>query len=386
MLRNSIQRELNDFYAKITHSDFSIQSVTKGAFSIARSKLKHTAFIELSNEAVTKFYEGAPYIRWGELRVLACDGSTVALPKSKDIANAFPLTGFGRNADSEKSLARISLVYDVFNQITLNAKIDAFKTHETTLLSQHLEEVAFMPNDLLLLDRGYPSVGLLYELSQRNIHFCVRLKDNWWKEVNKMLTNRETDKVVTFSLPKKQSDLPRKYNTTQTDIEVRIVVIELDNGQKEILCTSLLDAHDTPKEDLKWLYHQRWSEEEVYKLLKCRTDLANFSGMTSLSVKQDFYAAIFTMNLCAILAHPIAEKIRNEDNPNRKHLRKINRTNAISFVAKSWVGVFVKRKYQRFLKCFDYMLVNTTEIVRPNRSNPRNHRPQKPKSNNYKPM
>lgn len=385
-MRHSIQRELNDFYAKISNSDFSIQSVTKGAFSTARSKLKHTAFIELSQEAVNKFYEGAPYIRWGELRVLACDGSTVALPKSKDIAKDFPLTGFGRNADKEKSLARISLVYDVFNQVTLNAKIDAFKTHETTLLKQQLEEVAFMHNDLLLLDRGYPSVGLLYELSQRKIHFCVRLKDSWWKEVNKMLTNGETDKVVTFSLPKKQSDLPQKYNRTQTHIEVRIVVIELDNGQKEILCTSLLDPHDTPKEDLKWLYHQRWSEEEVYKLLKCRTDLANFSGMTSLSVKQDFYAAIFTMNLCAVLAHPIAEKIRNEDNTNRKHPRKINRTNAISFVAKSWIGIFVKRKYRQFLKCFDYMLVNTTEIVRPNRSNPRNHRPKKPKSNNYKPM
>lgn len=386
LLRNSIQRELNDFFAKINNEDFSIQEVTKGAFSTARSKLKHTAFIELSNKAVASFYQQAPHVKWGEFRVLACDGSTVLLPKSKDIAKDFPLTGFGRNADCEKSLSKISLVYDVFNQITLNAKIDAFKVHETTLFKQQLEEVDFMADDLILLDRGYPSVGLLYELLQRKIHFCVRLKDNWWKEVNKMLENGETDKIVKFSLNKNQLNLAKKYNTTQTDVEVRIVVIELDNGNKEILCTSLLCPKDTTLEDLKWLYHQRWTEEEAYKILKTRIDLANFSGMTSLSVKQDFYAAIFTMNMCAILAHPIAEKIRTEKNTTRKHPRKINRTNAISYISKSWVGIFIKRKYNLCLEHFDKMLIKTTEVVRPNRNFPRNHQQQKPKSMNYKPL
>lgn len=191
-------------------------------------------------------------------------------------------------------------------------KINAFKVHETTLFKQQLEEVDFMADDLILLDRGYSSMGLLYELLQRNIHFCVRLKDNWWKEVNKMLENGETDKIVQFTLNKNQLSLAKKFNTTQTDFKVRIVVVELGNGKKEILCTSLLCPIDTTPEDLKWLYHQRWTEEEAYKILKTRIDLANFSGMTSLSVKQDFYAAIFTMNMCAILAHPIAEKIRTE--------------------------------------------------------------------------
>ena len=277
-------------------------------------------------------------------------------------------------------------MYDVFNQITLNAKLDAFKVHETTLFKQQLEEIDFMDNDLMLLDRGYPSVGLLYELGQRNIDFCVRLKDNWWKEVNKMLKNGETDKIVKFTLSKKDVNLAKKFNTTQTDFEVRIVVIELDNGKKEILCTSLLCPIDTTLEDLKWLYHQRWTEEEAYKLLKTRIDLANFSGMTSLSVKQDFYAAIFTMNMCAILAHPIAEKIRTEKNTTRKHSRKINRTNAISFISKSWIGIFIKRKYNECLEYFDKMLMNTTEVVRPDRNFPRNHKPQKPKSMNYKPL
>jgi Transposase DDE domain len=304
LLRNSIQRELNDFFAKINNEDFSIQEVTKGAFSTARSELKHTAFIELSNKSVNSFYQQAPYVRWGEFRVLACDGSTILLSKSIDITKGFPLTGFGRNADCEKSLAKISLVYDVFNQVPLNAKIAAFKVHETTLFKQQLEEVDFMPDDLILLSRGYPSVGLLYELLQRNIHFFVRLKDNWWKEVNKILENGETDKIVKFTLNKNQLSLAKKFNTTQTDFEVRIVVVELDNGKKEILCTSLLCPIDTTTEDLKWLYHQRWTEEEAYKMVKTSKTIDQHfpEGLPNSIIGHDRYAAHFN---CEAKKHQI---------------------------------------------------------------------------------
>ncbi len=96
------------------------------------------------------------------------------------------------------------------------------------------------------------------------------------------------DKVVKFTLNKNQLSLAKKFNTTQTDFEVRIVVVELDNGKKEILCTSLLCIIDTTPEDLKWLYHQRWTKEEAYKILKTRIDLENFSGMTSLLVNKIF--------------------------------------------------------------------------------------------------
>jgi hypothetical protein len=47
-LSRSIQRELNSFYQKLLNTEFSIQHVTKGAFSRCRSKLKPEAFAELN--------------------------------------------------------------------------------------------------------------------------------------------------------------------------------------------------------------------------------------------------------------------------------------------------------------------------------------------------
>ena len=384
LLQRSIQRELNSFFGKISDSDYSIQKVTKGALTQARAKLKYNGFIELSDSSVEIFYTDAPYLAWDKHRVLACDGSTLQLPNSKSIAEEFGVSGFGPKADVKHSLARISLVYDVFNLVTLNAKIAPFKTHETTLLKEQLSEIKFKENDLLLLDRGYPSIALLYELQQREIDFCVRLKDDWWNEVNQMLQAGETDKIITFTLPKKDIELQEKFNASHHTVIVRLVVIELENGSKEILCTSLVDDSYT-LEDLKWLYHKRWNIEEAYKLFKQRANIESFSGKTALSVNQDFYAAIFMMNMCAVMSFPIEQKVRAQSKQNtHQHPKQINRTNALALMNESIVGVFVKKKIKNFLKTLDHILHKTIEIVRPNRREPRNHKIKKPKSMNYK--
>ena len=386
-MRRSIQRELNDFFGKLNESDYSIQHVTKSAFTQARSKLKYESFIELNSSSVDYFYSNAPFLLWGKHRILAGDGSTIMVPSSKNINTEFEPTGFGPDALSKKSIARISLVYDVLNLVTLNAKIDSFKVHEITLLKTQLTEIKFKPNDILLLDRGYPSIGLLYELQQRNIGFCVRLKDNWWKEVNAMLRANETDKIVKFVLPKKDKELQNIFKTNTDTITVRLVVIELNDGKKEILCTSLVKTKKYKLEDLKQLYHLRWGIEEAYKLFKVRANMDSFSGMTALSVRQDFHAGIFAMNLCAMINFPIEQKVREESRKaNLKYIKTINKTNAFSLIRESMMGVFIKKKIKNFLKILDEILTKTTETIRPNRSYPRNHKQKKPKSMNYKIM
>jgi hypothetical protein len=384
-LRSSLQRELNHFFGDLWNKEYSIQQVTKSAFTQARKKLKYEAFLELSNNSVSEFYENAPYLLWDKHRILAGDGSTIMLPNSKDIETEFGSTNFGPKASAKRSIARVSLIYDVLNLVTLNAKIDSYEVHETTMLKEQLNDVVFKKNDLLLLDRGYPSIGLLYELQHKRVDFCVRLKDNWWNVVNEMLAKGETDKIVTFTLPKKDKYLQEKLGAETDTITARIVVIELENGVKEILCTSLLNTAEYSLEDFKQLYHLRWGIEEAYKLFKVRTDLDSFSGKSALSIKQDFYAAVLAMNLCAILDFPIEQKVREETTKATiKYTRKVNKTNSIALVRDSIIGIFIKKKIRQFLKTFDDILRKTTEIIRPNRSFPRNHKQKKPKSMNYK--
>lgn len=171
-----------------------------------------------------------------------------------------------------------------------------------------------------------------------------------------------------------------------TTITCRLVKIDLPDGSKEILCTSLLDAEKYKCEDFDELYHLRWGVEEAYKLLKSRIELEDFSGKTAIAVRQDFHAKIFLMSLCAIYAHPIDEKVREEykADEQRKYNQQINRTNALSMTQNILIPILLKQQFEKAMQAFDSVVEKTREVIRPRRSNERKKKPKKLYSMNYK--
>jgi len=383
-LTRSIQRELNSFYQKITGADFSLQHVTKGAFTQARAKLKPSAFVELNQVGINSFYKNAPYNTWRGYRLLSVDGSTAVLPNHKTVVQEFGTTNFGPYANSPRSVARISMLYDVLNFTTLDARIDRYDSCERELARKHFDFIE-PGKDLLLLDRGYPSLSLMFEMQQRGINYCMRMQAGWWLEVRKMIAAGEKDKIVTFKLPAKDKALLTQYNTTNSDIQCRLVIVELPGGGTEVLCTSVLDKSMLPYECFVTLYNYRWNIEEGYKLLKCRMQLEAFSGKTANAVKQDFLAKVFMMTTTAVLAFPVDEKIKQEGKTGRrKHPKKINRTNALSMIKEIISKVIIGKIIKPALDALDKILKSTTEMVRPNRKFPRKKIKKKPPSMNYK--
>lgn len=385
MFKSSIQRELDSFFKAVSNSDFKIREATKGAFTQARAKLNPWAFERLNEIASETFYEEAEYYVWHGMRTLAVDGTRLVLPNHPSIIEEFGQHQFGPSADSPRSLAMGSMLYDVLNQITIDSKLAPYSSSELDLLLQHLDKVN--TGDMLLLDRGYPCFWLLFLLKAKGIEFCIRLKEDWWLKVKEFTESGDKERIVSFALPKKDrkklTDFPHILDTT---IECRLVKVDLENGEKEILCTSLTDTEKYIYEDFEQLYHYRWNEEEAYKLLKSRVELEDFSGKTARAVKQDFFAKIFLMTLCAAYAHPIEEKVVAEyrADEERKHAQKINHTNALSMTQDILIGVMIKRKYEKALEAFDKIVANTREIIRPGRSFERKKRPKKPYSMNYK--
>ena len=211
------------------------------------------------------------------------------------------------------------------------------------------------------------------------------MRDDWWKEVRKMVANGETDKEVTFKLPEGEKALLNKYSTETRIIKCRLVCVELDDGGIEVLCTSILDKQLLSYECFKELYHYRWNVEEGYKLLKSRLQLENFSGKTAVAVKQDFYAKVFTLTTAAVMAFPVDEQLKIEQQESkRKHEHQVNRTNALSMVREIVKTVLVKKFIKPALAALDDFLKATTEVVRRNRKFERKKIKKKPPSMNYK--
>ena len=384
-IKSALQRDLDRFFGQLNGLDFNIREVTKGGLSQARQKLDPWAFQRLNEITVDTFYRKVDYYGWGGHRLLSVDGSTYVLPNHETVKAEFGEHSFGPKADSKRSLATGSLLYDVFNHLTLDAQLAPYTESEHALLLQHLDKI--QTGDLLLLDRGYPSIWLFFLLKARGIEFCVRMKDNWWIQIRNFAKSDALECEVVFRLPKKDraklADYPHLVDTT---ITCRLVKVILEDGTTEILCTSLLDTVKYPCEEFGELYHYRWNEEEAYKLLKCRAEVENFSGRTAISVKQDFFSKVFLMTLCAAYAFPIEEKVMEEykADENRKFDQKINRTHALSVTRDILIGVFIKHQFVRALKAFDHLVENTREIIRPGRSVVRNIKPKKPYSMTYK--
>lgn len=385
-IKSSLQRELDSFYKEATGSEFNIRAATKSAFSKARKKLKYEAFIELNDNVNQTFYNEAPYLVWNQMRLLSVDGTRLVLPNHKSVVEEFGEHGFGPNADSKRSLALASFLYDSLNLITLDAQIAPYSFSERDLLYQHLAKVR--PGDLLLTDRGYPSIVLMFLLMAKGIEFCIRMKEDWWLSVKEFMGSGEKERIISYKLPKKDRDLLKDYpEMLDKEIKCRLVYVELENGEKEVLCTSLTDMEKYPHEEFCELYHFRWNIEESYKLLKARAEIEKFSGKTAIAVKQDFFAKVFMMSLSAVLAFPIEERVKKEyQEAGTKHQQKINRTSALSMLMGISVGLFLKKLVKKAIAAFDSIVSQTREIVRPGRKNERKKRPKKLYYMNYKPL
>lgn len=385
MFKTSIQRELDSFFKKLSGGDFNIREVTKGAFSQARAKLDPWAFKRLNEIAADTFYEGAEYYTWYGMRTLAVDGTRLVLPRHKSVEEEFGVHNFGPNADSPRSMAIGSMLYDVLNHLTLDARLAPYSSSEKELLDQHLYKVG--KGDMLLLDRGYPSILLFYRLISRGIAFTVRMKEDWWLQVRDFKQSGEKEGTVSFSLPKKdRKELADFPGLADRPIKCRLLRIELPDGKSEILCTSLLDTEKYAHGEFGKLYNYRWNEEEAYKLLKSRVELEDFSGKTARAVHQDFQAKVFLMSLTAAYAHPVEERVVKEfrADSQRRHGQKINRTNAIAAAIDILPGLLLKGKVGKALEAFDDLVYKTREIIRPNRNVPRKHRQKKRYAMAYK--
>jgi len=392
-LNKAIQRELDNFFRKINSSNYNIREATKSAFTQARAKLNEKGFIRLNELASDTFYSSTEHFGWYGFRLLSVDGTRIVLPNHPSVKEEFGVCQFGPKADSERSMAIASMLYDVLNQITLDARLSPFKSKsgkkssEQALLGEHMHRM--LPGDLLLLDRGYPGLALFFLLKAKGIEFCVRMKGSWWKEVRQFRESGEKGRIVEFKLPAKDHKKLEAYPDWKDEtIKCRLIRVELDNGEIEILCTSLIDTNAYPHQEFKELYHLRWNEEEAYKLLKSRIELENFSGKTAKAVKQDFHAKVFLLTLTAAYAHPVEERVKAEfkADKNRKYGQKINRTNSIAMTKDILVGMFIKKQFQNALMCFDNIVYNTREVIRPGRKNERKHRQKKRYSMNYKPL
>ena len=378
--KTGLQRELDAFLRETENDAFNIRRITKSGFSQSRKNLAPEAFLDLNNVIAEDFYKEVAYLGYKNHRILAVDGGFLNLPNHESIREEFGTRGMGRGRlrGLKKSMCLLSLLYDPANYMTLDVQDDHMDASELQLLLRHLKKVN--KDDILLLDRGYPSRYLFSILASLGIHFVVRMKPNWLP-VKKFLRSRKQDIFVTMEVPDGDYERYRQqFPGMKKTVKCRLVKIKDERGEVQVLCTSLLDNAKYKLEELGELYQLRWGIEEGYKMYKARVQVEAFSGKTATAVKQDIYAKVMMMSLCAALAFPIEDKVIKEyqeakKNSEVKHGQKINRTYAYWATKGMLISMFIKKKIKQALAVFDKQIESNTELDRPDRKSPRRKKP-----------
>ncbi|MCD8499995.1 MAG: IS4 family transposase, partial [Gammaproteobacteria bacterium] len=131
ILRNSVkslQLMLNEFILETKQC----YTITSGAFTKARKKLKHTAYVELNADIVDLYYRDGDIKRFRGYRLLAFDGSKITLPQGEAIKNEFGSKPIANQADAlgEYSRASYQACYDVLNNIAVSSILGHGSSYE----------------------------------------------------------------------------------------------------------------------------------------------------------------------------------------------------------------------------------------------------------------
>lgn len=97
----------------------------------------------LDNDERVKLYKGH--------RVLSIDGSTINLPVNSNTIKQYG-TYNNQKQTNDIVLGRVSIMYDVLNEIELDGKLCHFKNGEVSISRQHM--LLAKENDIIIMDRA----------------------------------------------------------------------------------------------------------------------------------------------------------------------------------------------------------------------------------------
>ncbi|MBW2603523.1 MAG: hypothetical protein JRE28_04295 [Deltaproteobacteria bacterium] len=141
------------------------------------------------------------------------------------------------------------------NKIAVDAIISPKSEGERELAAFHFLKLC--PQDLLLLDRGYPAHYLFRLALSMRASFCARIAYKRRRTGKKFYFSGKKEQIVNIQPSPSSIKKCFEMGLEKEPVKVRMLRIELDSGEKENLATSLTDMNKFSYDLFSELYHLR---------------------------------------------------------------------------------------------------------------------------------
>lgn len=314
-----VQSVLDVFFSNLANRADLVRKVSAQAFAEARKHVSASAFGLLNDRFLTLVDAQFGFPLWNGKRIVAADATTLRLTLCGKARNG---KAFARHVVDAIGFA----LYLPGIEMTLAARLYSPEVGERQMLFEHLDKLR--PNDILVLDRGYPACWLFAALTQRRQHFCMRADSLNFKAIRTFRRAGLAEQIVTVRAPCKRDALD--YEVDPKPCRVRLIR-QVFGHKVRVLVTSLLDREAYPAHEFGDLYHSRWRIEEAFRRIKHRLALEHLSGMSWLAAEQDFGAKILCDNINALAVHAASEAL----DPNIRARYLINRSDTFSRIKRT---------------------------------------------------
>ena len=366
----SLQTHAHEFFFQLQQG-LPSQSVSASGLTHARAKLQATAFVELNRTVLDTVYgqtHGALVQRWHGHRLLGVDSSLVRLPSSDALGEHFGWVQCSNRHGMQERYpqARVSVLYDVLNEVAVEGRLAASTVAETTMAHEHLATV--QPGDVLLNDRGYTGYGWFVAVREAQGHFVSRCSKGSFAAVQELFARDEAgvSRIVTLPAPPYCRVVCRERGWP-LELVVRLVTVRLSTGELEVLATSLLDETVYSVDALAAVYWERWGHETYYGRLKGRLDLEHSSGQTVAAVQQDFHATVLLSNVESVVIGPARERLAVQSAA-RKQPAQVNRAVSVHAIKHRLIELLSSRvSAERVLSELTEWFMANPVSVRPGR-------------------
>jgi hypothetical protein len=366
LLRRSLQLELDSFFKAIGSG---VQSITASGFIQSRRKLSPDLFYDLNVLIASEYYKDNDenVTLWKGHRILAVDGSTVELPVNEGMKTVYG-THNNQHKIDDVVIGRVSVLYDVLNNIVLDGLLRPIAQGEVTLSREHLKHTS--RGDLIIMDRVYPCFESAYQMQKDGIDFLFRCKTDFSNVVKAFHLSGAQEQMVRIRPTQNRSFKHRPYSK-DTTLKVRLIRVELDQGGVEILMSSLLDQEKYPYAAFKELYFKRWKIETFYDRFKNIIGVECFSGTSEQFIQQEFNCALYMSNMQTIFTQE-AQQLVDEKCKDRKYEYRVNSSLSLGYIRERLIDIYSTRKEPgQLMQELQELFIRNPIPIRPGRKNKR---------------
>lgn len=285
--KTSLSNKLEQLRENLPDLDFP--SVSKQALSKARYGIRYELFQEFFEHSANFYYEHIMERKlWNDrYHIFAIDGSTHEVPSSKSTFKEFGKQSDQKNPDLYWSMALASVLYDVLEDVIVDAAIEKQFYSEREMSLRHLArlfDLGLENDSIVIFDRGYYSAEIYQEWVTAVCKVLMRLK-----KPNRLCSLDGDDVLDHVNAP------------DGTKIDCRVIKYTLSSGEIEYLITA---------------------------------------------VRQDFYIVMLQANLASLIKHQADEIISSSAKSESKYIYAANRIFIIGKVCRNllrWITIQISQ-------------------------------------------